>query len=120
MIAAADVKDQELSIGSVGGRVNHPPITRCRNLSARSGRDGNSLFIPPGSIGSPEFPYLSTIDRQRQPAFGRNKRNRGPHFGRIVKSREAWLGRICGLRLVTGPRRGARAPFRAVARRLKL
>src|SRR5713101_5871520 len=119
MIAAADVQDQELSVGSVGRRVNHPPIAWCGDLGSRSGRDRNPLLIAPRSIGSPKFTYFSTVDRQGQPAFGGNKGNCRRHSGWIVESREGRSRPIWGLWLVTGPGRSSRGTFRAVARRLK-
>src|SRR6266404_5780151 len=88
MIATADVKDQELSVRSIGGRIDHPPIARRNDLGPLPGRDRGSLFGPSLSVGSTEFTYPDTAGRQRQLAFGGNKGNCGPHSGWILESRK--------------------------------
>src|SRR5215470_3252844 len=97
MIAAADVQDQELSVGSIGRSVNNPTIARCGDLCSGSRRDRNPLLIAPGPIGSPKFTYFGTAHWQRQPAFGGNKGNCGHHSGWIVESREDRSRPVWGL-----------------------
>src|SRR5450631_2704198 len=92
MIAAADVKDQELSVRSVGRRVYNPAIARRGHLGPRSGRDRGSLLAAAHSVGSAEFTYPGTADGQGQLAFGGNKGNRGPHSGRISERSQARAG----------------------------
>src|SRR5216684_977731 len=119
MIAAADVQDQELSVGSIGRSVNNPTIARRGDLGSRSCRDRNPLLIAPGSIGNPKLTYFGTADRQRQPAFGGNKGNCGHHSGWIVESRKDRSRPIRGLWLLTWAGLSPRRTFRAVARWLK-
>src|SRR6266404_5740926 len=97
MIAATDVQDQELSVGSIGRSVNNPTIARCGDLGSRSGPDRNPLLIAPGPIRSPKFTYFGTADRQRQPAFGGNKGYCGHHSGWIVECRKDRSRPIWGL-----------------------
>src|SRR6267378_3312615 len=119
MIAAADVQDQELSVGSIGRSVNNPTVAWCSDLGSRSGPDRNPLLIAPGAIGSAKFTYFGTADRKRQPAFGGNKGNCGHHSGWIVESRKDRSRPIRGLRLLTRAGLSPCGTFRGVARRLK-
>src|ERR1700733_7562947 len=66
MIPAASVQDQELPIAPKCAGVNHPTVTRRRDLRAGPGSDGKPLLGSAGAIGTAEFADSGAIDRQTQ------------------------------------------------------
>ena len=76
MIPAAGIKDQELAVIAEGSGINHPAVTRRRDLGGGPGGDGNALFGAAQAVGSPEFPDPGAVDRQRQAATGRGEGDR--------------------------------------------
>src|SRR5215475_4378878 len=73
MIPAPRVKDQELSIAAEGAGIDHPAVTRRRDLGAGPTCQGNALLDAADAIGTAKIPDLGTVDGQRQQALGRGE-----------------------------------------------
>ena len=76
MIPAADVKDQELSVGTIWCRVDHPAIAGRRHLRTGAGGNGNASFGAAKSIRCTEIAGFDAVDRKFQQSLGRRKWNR--------------------------------------------
>src|SRR4051812_36778618 len=108
MIPAPGIEDQELSIAAEGPGIDHPAVTRRRDLGAGLTYKQNALLAPAEPVGTAEIPDLVTVNRKRQETLGRGEGHRGGGPGTILESARAGLGaggRVCsrlGLGLLGG------------------
>src|SRR6476659_633575 len=76
MIPAPGIEDQELSVAAEGSGVNYPAVTRCCDLSAGLGCQGNAFFHATRPVGTAKFANLAPIDRKSEQRLGGGKGNR--------------------------------------------
>src|SRR3974390_1015109 len=63
MIPAADIQDQELSVGSERSGIDHPTVGWRGHLSTGAGGDGNALFRPAMGVGRAELLQFHAVNR---------------------------------------------------------
>src|SRR2546421_12697187 len=66
MIPAPGIKDQELSVAAEGTGINNPAITRCCDLGAGPGGQGNAFFNATYAVGTAKIANLASINRHRE------------------------------------------------------
>src|SRR5712692_4011602 len=88
MIPAARIKDQELAIIAEEPGINHPSITRSRDLGARPGGNRQALFGASEAVGGPKFPDSHPAGGQWQLALGRSERDRRGQTTGVAQRRE--------------------------------
>src|SRR5262249_2478458 len=86
VIPTAGIQNQQLSVGAVWRRVDHPSVAGGRYLGTWARHDRDPLFGATDSIGCSETLGLHAIHRQRQKSLGRSKCDRG--------TEPAWTGRV--------------------------
>src|SRR5262245_53538940 len=95
MISAPRIEDQELAVTAERPCINHPSITRCRDLRAGPGRDGKAFFGASDVVRAAEFSDSHPVDGQWKQTACRGKGDGRPDSSGILQDRE-FPGRIAG------------------------
>ena len=112
MISAAGIKDQDLAVIAEGCGINHPAVTRSRDLGTGPGGDGKALFGASQAVRSPEFPNPDAVNRKRQMSTRRGKSNRRRQPSGVLRAARSIRPSLAFPR----PRRAAGGARRAACR----
>src|SRR6476659_9718547 len=91
MIPAPGIEDQELSVAAEGSGVNYPAVTRCCDLSAGLGCQGNAFFHATGTVGTAKLANLAAINRKGKQAPGGGEGDGRGQSGRVLQRPQVGL-----------------------------